>query len=456
MSDLFAFSFSSADDVARASSWSLAFDQKVFAGAGHDLITGLYELISGTFLSQETFSGCTLVNHGAISTGDGRDQILLAGSRYTYFDDRDYMRFEDAFSYPLFVNHVLVDLGTGDDQIEALNSGSGGGGASFGGINKGRLLAGLGNDFLSFEGYVGLRNKGVILMGEGDDRLNANGMTNVSTFDQLPLGFAEGKVGIHNDGWIDFGHGTNSLHSSGVQFGLLNSGRLNFGQGDDYIYALGQVQGLRNLGEISLGQGSDRVLLESRSFQDPYGESYDVGPALVNSGLIDAGSGDDILECSSASGPSLVNFGRMSMGPGADQIRNVSHPPYESIFSPQGARPIRNLGLILMGSGDDLVDSLISPGSPGGSPDPGFVGRGLIDMGSGNDTFRGYGDGQFHGGVGLDTLILPIGTYAITPLPGERYRLGARMTVSGFERFGEGADRVSFAAAVVAGSVTFS
>lgn len=454
MADLFNYSFGRGDDVARSDFWLLSGGRLVSTDKGNDIITGI---LYGSEAESHTFSGCSLINRGFISTNSGRDRIILEQYHFSLLVDGSLLSSVEASARSRLVNRAEIDLGSGDDELVASNDGTGGDRSSIGAINNGFILTRSGNDSLSFAGYNGLLNRGVIQTGSGDDSLKASGFTNLpgdNPLADVDVGPIEGSTGLVNVGRIEFGPGSDSILASGLRYGLVNFGDLFLGADDDRIQATGYVHGLRNTGVISLGSGDDYVRASSGVSYIASGLSAEAG--LVNYGVISANSGNDVIEFSSLSGPSLVNTGQIHMGAGNDVLRNVSPAPYDSIFSNSGVKPLKNLGLIAMGPGDDLVDSLISPGSPGVLPDPGFVGGGLIDMGSGQDTFRGYGVAKVLGGDGVDTLILPIGTYAITPLPGERFRLGSRMTVSGFERFGEGADRVSFAEAVVAGSVTFS
>ncbi|WP_415409231.1 hypothetical protein ACLM45_10630 [Synechococcus sp. A10-1-5-9] len=64
---------------------------------------------------------------------------------------------------------------------------------------------------------------------------------------------------------------------------------------------------------------------------------------------------------------------------------------------------IFNNGVIDGGAGDDVFDALTG----------GWGGNGRADLGSGNDTVRGFGSGTFDGGIGFDTLICKSGTYNI-------------------------------------------
>ena len=115
---------------------------------------------------------------------------------------------------------------------------------------------------------------------------------------------------------------------------------------------------------------------------------------------------------------------------------------------------IFNNGVIDGGAGDDVFDALTG----------GWGGNGRADLGSGNDTVRGFGSGTFDGGVGFDTLVFNAGTYNIARVGSQLDRFEITlsslqnspvMTVTEFEFFGEGDQQTSFAAAASAGEITF-
>lgn len=63
-----------------------------------------------------------------------------------------------------------------------------------------------------------------------------------------------------------------------------------------------------------------------------------------------------------------------------------------------------------------------------------------VDLGAGNDTLQGFGQGRYIGGSGIDTLILPKGTYQVR-ISGSRVTFtkdGITMTTSGFEKLRAG------------------
>ena len=110
--------------------------------------------------------------------------------------------------------------------------------------------------------------------------------------------------------------------------------------------------------------------------------------------------------------------------------------------------------LIDGGAGDDVFDALTG----------GWGGNGRADLGSGNDTVRGFGSGTFDGGFGFDTLVFNAGTYNIARVGSQLDRFEITlsslqnspvMTVTEFEFFGEGDQQTSFASAVAAGQITF-
>lgn len=135
------------------------------------------------------------------------------------------------------------------------------------------------------------------------------------------------------------------------------------------------------------------------------GEQVD-GPGLFvpndpKRGNLQLGKGDDSVTGTSRSGDGIQNLGFIFMGPGNDQITG------------SGATAIRNRGFVFTQGGDDAVDAR----------DGRIFGRGFVDLGSGNNTFIGFGNHTLYGGGGLDTLLLPRGTYDLSRQSKTRYRL---------------------------------
>jgi hypothetical protein len=158
-----------------------------------------------------------------------------------------------------------------------------------------------------------------------------------------------------------------------------------------------------------------------------------------NGGTINTGTNNDcILGFGGAHGIINYNGSTIDAGSGNDSI--IGSGGTYGIYNYNG-------GTIKAGAGDDLVDALIG----------GFAGEGITDLGTGNDTLKGFGSGTFRGGLGSDTLVFNTGTYTITAGVGTgNYVINGIMKVSGFELFGLGASVTIFSEAVAAGSVTFS
>lgn len=441
MTDLSLERFSPSADSAYASVWHVDVRRTVATGSGGDLITGV---VSGDPSMNSYNTGSELNNAGFIGTGSGDDRLSFLDQMSSWYGGQIF--WASSVLRPRLHNSGVIHTGTGDDQMFAENSHSGGQPTSLGILNEGLIETGTGDDWIRSDGYVGLTNHGTLDAGIGDDFIAANGLTNVDPL----LGTDEflGDAGVHNAGLIRLGQGDDSLLCSGRTIGLRNEGLIRFGSGADRLAVDASPAGLQNKGSILMGLGADSILVNALK-----------SVAIDNTGILATGPGHDTIEFSCfGGGPSLINRanGQIRMGSGDDVFRNSSPPPYDSIFSPQGSRPVLNDGLIDLGDGNDLVDCLVDQSASSSPVQPGFLGFGRLTLGRGNDTLRGFGDGTFLGGAGLDTLVLPPGTYRLQSLSADQCLIAGRMLVSGFEAFGTGADRSSFEAALAFGSVTFN
>ena len=216
---------------------------------------------------------------------------------------------------------------------------------------------------------------------------------------------------------------------TGIAYGIeINGGKIDSGLANDRITGNGKsrsgdaygisLNGSNAETKIDTGLGNDSVVGKARSRS---GNAFGINN-LRNS-TIDTGDGDDTVTgvASSATGEAVGIF---------------------------------NNGVIDGGAGDDVFDALTG----------GWGGNGRADLGSGNDTVRGFGSGTFDGGVGFDTLIFNAGTYNIARVGSQLDRFEITlsslqnspvMTVTEFEFFGEGDQQTSFAAAASAGEITF-
>lgn len=216
---------------------------------------------------------------------------------------------------------------------------------------------------------------------------------------------------------------------TGIAYGIeINGGKIDSGLANDRITGNGKsrsgdaygisLNGSNAETKIDTGLGNDSVVGKARSRS---GNAFGINN-LRNS-TIDTGDGDDTVTgvASSATGEAVGIF---------------------------------NNGVIDGGAGDDVFDALTG----------GWGGNGRADLGSGNDTVRGFGSGTFDGGVGFDTLVFNAGTYNIARVGSQLDRFEITlsslqnspvMTVTEFEFFGEGDQQTSFAAAASAGEITF-
>lgn len=216
---------------------------------------------------------------------------------------------------------------------------------------------------------------------------------------------------------------------TGIAYGIeINGGKIDSGLANDRITGNGKsrsgdaygisLNGSNAETKIDTGLGNDSVVGKARSRS---GNAFGINN-LRNS-TIDTGDGDDTVTgvASSATGEAVGIF---------------------------------NNGVIDGGAGDDVFDALTG----------GWGGNGRADLGSGNDTVRGFGSGTFDGGVGFDTLVFNAGTYNIARVGSQLDRFEITlsslqnspvMTVTEFEFFGEGDQQTSFASAVAAGQITF-
>jgi hypothetical protein len=346
-------------------------------------------------------------------------------------------------------------------------------------LNNGTLLTNTGDDAILAPGYRGVINNqtGTINTGTGSDRII---ITRVSDYNQ----------DLKNYGLINLGSGNDTLSISGEStlggprsgFENFVNGRILTGSGNDAITVNVPGTNIRNLGTIDTGTGNDRIscndFLENAG-RIVMGDGADslriTSPvsrflvAISNTGSIDTGSGDDSIVGTAADigffpmfTTSISNGGTILTGSGNDRLSGVggnyglsnrgtiNTGDGNDILTGGGAtKGIENNGMILTGRGRDTINALQG----------GFSGTGTTNLGADSDSLRGFGTGIFQGGPGSDSLVFNPGTYTITAAAPGIYHIitpDAQMTVSGFERFGPGANVPLFAQAVLAGQVIFS
>ena len=192
--------------------------------------------------------------------------------------------------------------------------------------------------------------------------------------------------GIYNDGTITTGAGNDIITGKAVNVtlnttGIHNRETINTGTGNDIISGKGNSDGIDNSGTIITGRGNDIIA----------GNCHDYGnTGISNSGTINTGAGNDIIRVSS-----------------------------RSLWS------IYNVGTINTGTGNDIVDGLKD----------GFGGDGKTYLSDGDDTLKGFGEGQFYGGTGTDKILFGVGTYTVSGSTIISSQFDT-MSVSQFEKIG--------------------
>jgi hypothetical protein len=360
---------------------------------GWSLAVGLTkDALSGN----DTIAG-GLVNNGTILTSNGMDIIQAPG-------------------YRSIVNYATgtINTGTDDDIISITRTDS-----SETLKNYGTIDLGDGDDSITIFGGIQNFHSGVILTGGGNDVITDNGS----------------GMSFENAGRVDMGIGIDSISCN---LYLYNSGTIQMGVGNDSINmttpGYRQAASLLNSGNILTSSGDDRIIVTNTHVG-----ALPLFPStgISNSGTIHTGIGDDRLT-GKGGNYGVVNYGTINTAGDNDVITGIGL-----------TKGIENNGSILTGDGNDSVNALQG----------GFSGLGTTNLGSGNDVLRGFGTGTFLGGPGSDILVFNPGTYTITAGAPGIYRvsnLGIQMTLSGFERFGAGANVPLFAQAVLAGQVTFT
>jgi hypothetical protein len=362
---------------------------------GNDIITAIrsFEIIE----EYPNDFGAGIRNEGGtIDTGDGNDTLTGVHN----FNQR-----KNSFDgYGIDNERGIIDTGNGDDLITGLNQARGGVGIrSLSGI----INTGDGNDRVIATARVGILSvETAFNTGNGDDRIEATSNT-------------EFGIGILNQsGSIDTGAGNDLIGGAGIgagSVGLVNTigSVIDTGDGGDMISTISDQVGIENYGIINTGNGQDAIIPR--------------GGNLINWGGIFLGDGNDSLTADDVYKPNnpspLKNFNAIDTGEGNDIITSTDG--------------IYNEGIINTGNGDDSI--IVDGGSDGTGTGYGIYNKGgAIITGNGNDSIianegfesapnssgawflgegedyiKGFGNGNFYGGNGNDTLELTPGTYTV-------------------------------------------
>ena len=363
-----------------------------------------------------------ILNYGIVNTLAGNDRITGEGTAYG------------------FVNSGTLNTDDGNDTITGIGTRAYGQGV---GIDTGTLNTGKGDDVITGEGFShGIRtDSGSIFdTGEGNDTIRGNGqkLSSYSTW------------GISNySSTINTGDGNDMIEGSGSN-GIFNSGIINTGNGKDIITANGisiydnYVEGIDNSGTLNTGNDDDIIT----STAGPYDNGRRSSPGISNRGTIDTSDGQDSI----ISHGLFTNTGNVFLGEGNDSITaslfagvGVPHTAIENFnFIGTGAGndiitstgTLYNEGIINTGNGNDSIivdrgtnlDTTPSLYNNGGAINMGdgndsIIAHGFVDsgnnssgayfLGEGDDYIKGFGNGDFYGGNGNDTLELTPGIYTV-------------------------------------------
>jgi hypothetical protein len=166
---------------------------------------------------------------------------------------------------------------------------------------------------------------------------------------------------------------------------ISNGGFIDMGNDDDSIIS----RRLSNHGSgLFLGEGNDSITLNA----DP--SSF----ALENSRPLETGDGNDIITSTGI----IHNRGIINTGNGDDSII-VDNPGTGYGYG------IYNIGTINTGDGNDSI--IANEGFE--SHLSGLKMLGIVFLRDGEDYIKGFGNGDFYGGNGNDTLELTPGSYTV-------------------------------------------
>ncbi|TRV25495.1 MAG: hypothetical protein EWV88_07700 [Microcystis wesenbergii Mw_MB_S_20031200_S109D] len=318
------------------------------------------------------------------ASGWTKDEIVLG----FWTDQSDLVT---DLSEGIYLRYINANTLAGNDSL----SGSASRTNSDGILNYlGTIDTGDGNDSLAGSGSgsysSGIYNSGSILTQKGNDSVSGSG-SGTNSFGLLNY-YGEIDTGAGNDSVSGSGSGTNS-------FGIYNyQSTLATGNGRDSL--TGSVSGdysagIINYDSISTGGGNDSLTGTVTTGNGSYGiGNFD--------GKIDTGDGDDSLVGTVTTGNGSYGiynyYGKIETGGGNDSVSG-------SVSGDGGYGIYNYYGQIDTGAGDDTVTA-----------NGGFGGNGSILLGDGNDRLRGFGSGNFSGGNGTDTLVLPVlsaGSYSV-------------------------------------------
>ena len=326
-------------------------------------------------------------------------------SNLTFTDEDDIV---PASGVDEIINTGVANTLAGNDRII-------GTGDNYGIYNFGALNTSDGNDVIigvsnSQEGNFNVYSSGIfnrggtINTGDGDDKITGTGLRGIILYQDI----------------LDTGTGSDTITGTG-NFGILNNFIFNTGDGNDKITGNSNFAdpGIINIGTINTGAGNDEITGTNPSGGELSYEGNNWGIYNFSGNIIDTGDGKDKITGTGYS-YGIYNTGTIHTGDGSDIITGTS--------TSEGGYGIYHQGIINTGNGDDSIianggihnnggainmgdgnDSIIA--NEGFQSGPNSSGAWLL--GEGDDYIKGFGNGDFYGGNGNDTLELTSGTYTV-------------------------------------------
>lgn len=237
-------------------------------------------------------------------------------------------------------------------------------------------ITGVGPGMRSSISDSGIYNSGTILMAQGNDMI-------AGTYDDTEYSLHNANyVRPKNNGRSPYRDNRGNFYyypedPNGPiplpvnNYGIYNSGTIDTGIGNDTITGSNTSNRGNGIGFIGL-DSQDNIAIYNPD---------NIG--IANGGTIDTDDGNDSI----ISQGKFINSGNVFLGEDDDTITS-----YGVIY---------NSGKIETGRGDDsiIADTFYA----------GFDGLGSVSLEEGNDYVRGFGNGNFNGGQGVDTLELTSG-----------------------------------------------
>jgi hypothetical protein len=293
----------------------------------------------------------------------------------------------------VILNIGFADTSVGNDRITGVGPGRRPSIYDSGIINRGILYTGDGNDMITGtydDTEYSLHNANYARLRPNNGRSpyrDNRGNFYYYPDDSIPL--PVNNYGIYNSGTIDTGEGNDTITGSNTSNRGNGIGFIGLDSQDNIAIYNPDNIGIYNGGTIYTRGGNDSIISQGK---------------FINSGNVflgnDNGLGDD--DDTITSYGVIYNSGRIETGNGNDSI---------------------------------IADTFYA----------GFDGLGSVFLGDGNDSLRGFGNGNFNGGQGVDTLQLTSGgSYMVVGISGTAvsFAMGnSVMNTSDFEIFIAGGTR---------------